>query len=120
MDVKFWSGNVTSKTTWEDLGIDGRTIVKRIVNERGMRVKVNVAEKHQTERHWSIFLWTHIFWLQLFVSTAQYGSLQLLQVAAQVLFIFQSQFLVDNVQVPDWIHLTLNVGHIFVLERSWS
>jgi len=56
MDVKFWSGNVTSKTTWEDLGIDGRTIVKRIVNERGMRVKVNVAEKHQTERHWSIFL----------------------------------------------------------------
>jgi hypothetical protein len=57
MDVKFCSGKVTSKTTWEDLGIDGRTIVKRIVNERGMRVKVNVAGKHQTERHWSIVLY---------------------------------------------------------------
>ena len=64
-----------------------------------------------------VAVWTHIFWFQLLVSTTQYGSLQLLQVTAQVLLIFQSQFLVDNVQVPDRIHLTFNVGHIFVLER---
>ena len=63
-------------------------------------------------------VWTHIFWLQFLVSTPQYGSLQLLQVGAQILLVFQPQFLVDNVQVPDRIHLTLNVGHIFVLERS--
>jgi hypothetical protein len=56
MDVKFWSGNVASKTTWEDLGTDGR-IVKRIVNERGMRVMVDVAGMHQTERHGSIVLY---------------------------------------------------------------
>ena len=88
------------------------------------RIRQNLnTRQHQTNDIWEAYpmaVWTHIFWFQLLVSTTQYCSLQLLQVCSQVLLIFQSQFLVDNLQVSDRIHLTLNVCHIVVLERSWK
>jgi hypothetical protein len=38
MNIKFWSGNLKGGDHAEDLGVDGRVILKWILRERGGRV----------------------------------------------------------------------------------
>jgi hypothetical protein len=61
---------------------------------------------------------THIFRLEFLVSAAENSSLQLLQVCTQVLLVLKPQLLVDDLQVPDGVHLALHMRHVLVLKRS--
>ena len=61
---------------------------------------------------------THVFGLEFLFAAADAFSLQLLKDLQEVLLVLQAQLLIDDVQVPDGVDLSLYVRDLLVLKST--